>query len=58
MNTAELIVRISNMTHQIAEASARGFTGNSAALALIYEASDLMDKLAFAATNEFHGISK
>lgn len=55
MNTAELVVRINNIAHQIAEASAKGFAANSEALALVYEASDLMDKLAEAATTEFHG---
>jgi len=54
MNSAELVVRVNNIAHQIAEASAKGFASNSAALALVYEASDLMDKLTDAATVEFH----
>lgn len=44
-NTAELIVRISNTTHAIAEASAKGFLNNPKAAALATELKDMAEKL-------------
>ncbi|ARK86065.1 hypothetical protein [Burkholderia pseudomallei] len=44
-NTAELIVRISNVTHAVAEASAKGFANNPKATAMVTELKELAEKL-------------
>ena len=45
MNTAELIVRISNTTHAIAEASAKGFFDNPKAAEMTTELKHMAEKL-------------
>ncbi|WP_157661684.1 hypothetical protein [Burkholderia ubonensis] len=54
-NTAELVARVSNLSHQIAEASAKGFTDNRSALTLVHELKDLIDSLERHATQEYLG---
>ena len=55
MNSAELVVRVSNLTHQVAEASAKGFLDNCSALTLVHELKDLVDSLEHHATQEYLG---
>lgn len=55
MNTSELVVRVSNITHQVAEASAKGFRDNCSALTLVHELKDLVDSLEHQATQEYLG---
>lgn len=55
MNSAELVVRVSNLTHQVAEASAKGFRDNCSALTLVHELKDLVDALEHHATQEYLG---
>lgn len=45
MNTAELVVRISNATHEVAEASAKGFLNNPKAVAMVTELKEIAEKL-------------
>lgn len=45
MNTAELIVRISNMTHAVAESSAKGFLNNPKAAAMVTDLKQMAEKL-------------
>lgn len=44
-NTADYVVAISNLTHQINEASAKGFANNPQAVALVSELATLVEKL-------------
>ncbi|VWB07618.1 hypothetical protein [Burkholderia lata] len=45
MNTADYVVAVSNLTHQINEASAMGFFQNPNAVALVSELATLIEKL-------------
>lgn len=54
-NTAELIVRAGNLHRQVQEESAKGFTANSAALALVYELKDAVKDLEGEANAEYLG---
>lgn len=58
MNTAELIVRVSNLTHQVSELSAKGFANNCSALTLVHELKDLVDSLEHLATQEYLGAGR
>ncbi|RQR87701.1 MULTISPECIES: hypothetical protein [unclassified Burkholderia] len=57
-NTAELVVRVSNLTHQVAEESAKGFANNCSALTLVHELKDLVDSLEHQATQEYLGSAR
>lgn len=57
-NTAELVVRISNLTHKVAEESAKGFANNCTALTLGHELKDLVDSLENHATQEYLGAGR
>ncbi|UIY58126.1 hypothetical protein [Burkholderia cepacia] len=45
MNTSELVVRISNVTHELAEASAKGFFENTKATQLAIALKEMSEKL-------------
>lgn len=53
--TPELIVLIGNLHNRVAEAAAKGFTDNCAALTLVHELKDLVDSLEHQATQEYLG---
>ena len=54
-NTADYVVTVSNLTHQINEASAKGFLNNPYAVALVTELKDVAEKLEELAVAECAG---
>jgi hypothetical protein len=54
-NTAELVVKIGQLSNQLDEASARGFAGNPKALNLVSELKDVIELLETMAFREFQG---
>lgn len=53
MNTAELVVKVGQLSNQLDEASARGFKENAKALNLVSELKDIVERLEELAHKEF-----